>query len=148
MANSRTLEEAVNRLSLIRWTEDIMLRTLRNIALDNPAAFLAAVNVVEAQDKESQAMCSAGFVEPDPVVEQLKPVTYTLKIIFYATENKIKVLKAYRDITGLDLIKAKKHIDFSYPIFICSGNIDRIKAARSALELAGAICLISSLKPC
>jgi ribosomal protein L7/L12 len=118
-----------------------MLRTLRKIALDNPAAFLAAVNAVEAQDREPQAMRSAGFAQPEPAIEP--PVECILKIISYAPENKIKVLKAYREITGLGLGISMKNIESSFPIFVSSGDIATIKAARLLLDLAGATCSVS-----
>jgi ribosomal protein L7/L12 len=141
MATSPWLREAIDKFVETYWTEVLALRTLRYIALKHPAAFVAAFKAVEQQDKEPQAMCSAGFAEPEPVIEQPVGATYVLEIISYPPENKIKVLKAYREITERGLGISKKHIESSFPIFVCSGNFASIRAAQSVLELAGATCV-------
>jgi ribosomal protein L7/L12 len=114
------LKEAVKLSQSINWTPEQMKKVLDKIMLENPAAFVRACESKNRLDSS----CKQNVI---------------IRIIAYPEACKIKVLKAFREITASTLQDAKQAIEGRLPIVVTPCSYLRVTEACSRLRLAGAI---------
>lgn len=106
------LKEACELYFSTQWTAELMQSTLHKVMLENPAAFIKAVKPTEKR--------------------------VLISITDYRQENKIAVLKAFREVTGVTLGHAKACVESAFPIYVITCTAKSSVSHIRSLSEAGA----------
>lgn len=114
------LKEACELYFSTQWTAELLQSTLLKVVLKNPAAFIKAVKPTEEK--------------------------VLISITDYRQENKIAVLKAFREVTGATFGHAKECIESAFPIGVMTCTTKNLFWNVRLLEVAGATVTASPVQ--